>query len=394
MDDTPAYLINHGKAHLNDGHAHEALPLLERAVHLYPQEFLAQNYLADAYYLTQQPAKAIQHYENALRLRPSDVDVITNLSVCHWQLADFATAHAYAKQVREEKPVNYGLMALMVGDYAEGWRYWDFLDTASSLDLPSWQGEPIAGKRIIVLDEDQGFGDTLLMARFLPALIERNAIVTFQTRAPLRRLMEISFPTIEIVEQVAGSFDLSVRLFSLPRLLEITPETLPNAPYLRPDQSDVRRWTDVLAQEPGRKVGLRWSGSPGYSMDHLRSIGDLSLLTPLGSVTDVTYVSLAKEPGLQPDLPLLQYELTDFADTAALIQALDGVISIDTGIINLAGALGKSAWLMNYYGYDWRWHKAWYPSVRQFRQRAFGDWGSVVDEIRMALLMPINIVPR
>ena len=139
--DGPAALINLGKFYLNDGRITDAIPLLECAAEHYPDIFLAQNYLGDAYCLSKQPNKAIKRYECALALRPNDVDVITNLSVCHWQIGEFAAAYRYGEIVRDQRPVNFGLLSLLVGDYEEGWKHWEFLDTARSIEnMPKWEG--------------------------------------------------------------------------------------------------------------------------------------------------------------------------------------------------------------------------------------------------------------
>ena len=391
----PATLINLGKLYLNTGRIIDAIPLLTTAAELWPHIFLAENYLGDAYCLAMQPHTAIEHYERALLLRPGDSDVLTNLSVCHWHIGDFDSAYRYGKLVRQEQPVNFGMLSLLMGDYEEGWKHWEFLDTALSIDgLPQWEGEDIHDKHVLVLDEEQGFGDTIMMARFLPMLSDKCRALTFQTRPPLLRLMKSSFPHVNIVTEVrdAVQFDVQVRVFSLPRLFQARPDTIPNRPYLRSAEDDCTCWRSLLAHCHGLKVGLRWSGSPTHPMESIRTINDLSVLAPLRDISGVTYVSLAKEKCAMPDLPMLDFneQLIDFAETAALIAALDLVISVDTGVLNLSGAIGAKTWLLDRLGTDWRWgtkedHSPWYPSVRIFRQPTMGDWASVVTRIEAEL---------
>ena len=219
--------------------------------------------------------------------------------------------------------------------------------------------------------------------------------VTFQTRQPLLRLMRQSFSLVDVIEEVEdpAQFDIQVRLFSLPRLFKIRLDTIPGRPYLHPSEDECLRWKAKLAQHSGLKVGLRWSGSSTNPMDQIRSIGDLSVLMPLREIP-VTFVSLA-------DLPILDFgdDLKDFADTAALIAALDLVISVDTGVLNLAGGLGADTWLLNYHGTDWRWgatddHSPWYPRIRIFRQPVMGDWASVVARIVTAISSEIAFGER
>jgi hypothetical protein len=383
-----ATLINLGKLYINAGRTDEALPLLQRAVDHHPDVFLAQNYLGDAYYLTLQPDKAIAHYQAALHLRPDDVDVITNLSVCHWQIGDIATAYRHGATVRDHQPVNFGLLSLLTGDYATGWRYWEHLNTARSIDaVPCWTGD-VTG-HLLVVDEDQGYGDSIMLARYLPLLAARCETLTFLTRSPLTRLMQHSFPMISVIDDLdAKQYDRQVRLFSLPRLLGTRLNTIPDQPYLGADPTICAAWSARMPA--GVKIGLRWAGSADNPMDRIRSIGDLTVLAPLWEVPGVTWVSLAKEPS---DLPLLDVSdgLTDFAATAGLLCTLDLVISIDTGVLNLAGALGVPAWLLNYHGSDWRWgisgeRSPWYPSVRIFRQPKLGDWRSVIDAVTQAII--------
>lgn len=395
-----ATLINLGKCYATMGRITDAIHLLRTAAELYPNIFWAQSCLGDAYCLAMQPDDAIRHYHHALALRPEDSNILINLSVCHWLVGDFDTAYRYGRLARKEHPHNFGILSLLIGDYEEGWKHWE-LGTARSVDgLPSWEGEDIQNKHVLVLDENQGFGDTIMMARFLPLLISRCGAVTFQTREPLIRLMQHSFPNIGVMTEIDDltAFDVQVRLFDLPRLFSAKPHTLPKPPYLTAAEDDCSRWRTVLAKHDGIKVGLRWSGSPSHPNDHLRTISDLSVMAPLQDVPGVTYVSLAKEAYPTPDLPMLNVidQLADFAETAALIATLDLIISVDTSVSNLAGALGAETWLLNRLGTDWRWGvtddpSPWYPSVRIFRQPAIGDWTSVIARIRAALLARTSV---
>ena len=358
------------KIYIDGGRADEARPLLARAAEWQPETLLASD-------------PSTTEFERTMILAIV-TKIIATLTVCHWQIGDLSIAHSYAKAVSQQCPANLGLISLALGDYATGWTYWDYNNTASA-GLPWWNGE--TDWHVLVIDEDYGYGDTIMMARFVPMLAGRCAKLTFHTRPSLRRLMQQTFPDIEIVEEMQGDYDCQVRLCSLPRVFEVRPETVPGEPYLRADPYDRQGWVDRLASLGGRKVGLCWTGSSVHQMDHLRSIRDPRILLPLKDA-DVSFVAL--DQGGKMPFPMFACNLADFADTAALLTTLDLVISVDTAVINLAGALGVPAWLLNYSPGDWRWgiegeRSPWYPSVRIFRQPAFGDWGSVIRRVLEAL---------
>ena len=353
-------LVNLSQTYIRQRRIDEARALLTRAAALQPETLL--NYPVNTEY-------------ERIMLSAAIAKLIAGLSVCHWQIGDFAIAHTYAKLVCQQYPTNFGLISLAMGDYDTGWRYWDH-NTTSTAGLPWWKGED--DRHVLVIDEDYGYGDTIMMARFLPILAQRCR-VSFRTRSPLRRLMQISLPMIEMIEEVQG--DCQVRLCSLPRILDVRPETIPREPYLRADPDDCRR----LAAVGRGKVGLCWTGSTVHQMDHLRSIRDPTVLLPLMDAVD--FVSIGN-PSPMPGM--LEFTPVDFADTAALLTTLDLVISVDTAVLNLAGALGVPAWLLNYYPGDWRWgtegdYSPWYPTVRIFRQPAFGEWAAVIEQVRNAL---------
>ena len=355
-------LVNLSHTYVSERRVDEARPLLARADELQPEALLAPDYPVNTEY-------------ERIMLLAAITKLIATLSVCHWQIGNFNTAHSYAKLVRQQYPTNFGLISLALGDYETGWAYWDCHNTATA-GLPWWTGED--DQHVLVIDEDYGYGDTIMMARFLPILAKRCR-VSLRTRSPLRRLMQNSFPAIEIGEEG----DCQVRLCSLPRMFGVRPDTIPGEPYLRADPDDCQRWHTKLAQY-GCKIGLCWTGSTVHQMDHLRSICDLSVMLPLKDA-DTTFVSLANASQI-PDFPMVNVELSDFADTAALLTTLDLVISVDTAVINLAGAMGVPGWLLNYSPGDWRWgidgeRSPWYPSVRIFRQPAFGDWPSVIRDV-------------
>ena len=258
----------------------------------------------------------------------------------------------------------------------------------------AWTNQPVEGQRVLVYAED-GQGDTIQFSRYVPLLAAR-ADVSFQVPAALLRLMSGLPGVSRIVDRVPAdlAFDLHCPLMSLPQRMGPI-EPIPCAvPYLTASPMEIESWRTRLAALPGLKVGLAWAGNPRYLYDLPRSIAPATLL-PLTGIEGVTLVSLQKGESRHktPEpWPLLDWtgELNDFASTAALIEALDLVISVDTAVAHLAGALGKPVWLLNRYDTDWRWlldgpDSPWYPTMRVFRQPRLGDWAFVVEEVRTCL---------
>jgi hypothetical protein len=186
-------------------------------------------------------------------------------------------------------------------------------------------------------------------------------------------------------------FDFSVRLMSLPHVLRLDDPMPIAVPYLAADPALTEAWRRRLVALPGLKVGLVWAGNAGFLADHLRSIPP-ELLAPLADVPGVTFISLQKGAAALPPIGLHDWtdELTDMADTAALVEALDVTLSVDTAVAHLAGALGRPVWLLNRFDTCWRWltgrgDSIWYPSMRVLRQPTPGDWAGVIEPAAAAL---------
>jgi len=246
-----------------------------------------------------------------------------------------------------------------------------------------WTTERVRGRTVLVAAE-QGFGDTMHFMRYVPRLAEAGARVVLRVQPQLLRLLA-GFPGVAALaedEAALAPYDLHVSIMSLPHRLGLyEPMPIP-VPYLSPDATCVEAWRSRLARLPGRRVGLAWRGNPGFGGDHLRSLS-ADALAAFGAVPGVSFVSLQKEQTGHPPFPLADWtpDLADFADTAALVAALDLVISVDTSVAHLAGALGRPVWLLNRYDTCWRWltgraDSIWYPSMHIFRQPAPGDWSA------------------
>jgi len=259
------------------------------------------------------------------------------------------------------------------------------------------------GMRVLVWHEE-GLGDTLQFARYLPKLAEFGARVIAAVPAPLMRLLD-GIPGITVIRAGDGpppSHELQCPFFSLPRAFGTTTQNVPAAPYLRADPALSAAWAARLPSD-GLRAGLVWAGQArlwlqGFtSVDRRRSAG-LAAFAPLAAVRDVRFVSLqAGTPAAQGQEPPEGMELTDpmelvrdFADTAAIIANLDVVISVDTSVAHLAGAMGKPVFLLDRYDNCWRWlhgrtDSPWYPSMTIFRQPRPGDWSSVMHRAASSL---------
>jgi len=298
----------------------------------------------------------------------------------------------------------------LAGRFEEGWKEYEWRwktkllsGDAGRFSAPTWGGEAI-GDRVILLHAEQGLGDTLQFCRYAP-LIAAGARVVLEVQAPLTRLLSQLPGIAAIVARGDGlpPFDLHCPLLSLAGVVGTTLDTIPaEAPYLAADPALAADWRDRLAGLGGLRTGLVWAGGRRLdanlaAVDRRRSIA-LDTMSPLGEVSGVTFISLQKgDPSAQaahPPAGMALYDFTadlhDFADTAALIDNLDLVISVDTSVVHLAGALGKPVWLLNRFDTCWRWlldrdDSPWYPQLRQFRQPSPGDWKSVISGVGDAL---------
>jgi hypothetical protein len=260
---------------------------------------------------------------------------------------------------------------------------------------PLWKGDfPIAGKSVL-LHAEQGLGDTIQFIRYLPLIVARGGKVILRCPEELANLLA-SVPGIDrliLPKDPLPGFDVHCSLVSLPHLMQTTLDTIPaNVPYLRADSAAVRDWRARIGDEHRRKVGLVWAGRPGHVHDRRRSMSLKSLEPLAGLQNTVCFYSLQKgDASLQAKGSPLEmrdwtHDLHDFAATAALIEALDEVISVDTSVAHLAAALGKPVRLLLQHTPDWRWmldrnDSPWYPTVRLYRQPSPGDWSAPASRI-------------
>lgn len=392
----------------------EALASFTQALALRPQDADAAFNRANTLRALQRHREAIAAYDELLQRQPAHAEALNNRGAACEQLGDFDAALASYAAARQADPghvmahLNQGLCHLLRGELEQGWPLYRWRERSDEarlndrpLTIPRWDGvQPLEGRRLLLLSE-QGLGDTLQFCRYVPLLAARGAKVVLESWAPLAGLLR----QLEGLEQVIvrgenlPAADYCVPLLDLPGLLGTTLASIPAArPYLRAPAERAAQWQSRLAQAcpRGPRIGLVWSGNPQHSNDHKRSL-PLAMLRPLLD-EERQFLSLQTEirdtdlPALAalPRLLDLRQELKDFEDTAALLGQLDLVITVDTSVAHLAGAMGRPAWLLLPKKPDWRWllereDSPWYPGMRLFRQSAPDDWESVIHRVRQAL---------
>ena len=405
-------LIGLGVVLRAQGRLEEAVARYERALTLVPDRPETRNNLGVALVDLGRPEEAIPHYERALSLQPNRAETHSNLGIALQRQGRYAEALACYGRALAVKPdyaeahFNRAHALLTTGEFDEGWQEYEWRFAVArydrNLDRPLWSGEPLAG-RSIVIHAEQGFGDTLQFVRYVPAVAERGGRVVLEVPKPLVRLAR----TVAGASQVIGAgdplptFDCHCPLLSLPRVFKTNLATIPSAvPYLSVPAEASAAWAERIATAPGLRVGVVWSGSMVGVIDR-RPI-DLRLLRPLWEVPDVSWFSLqfgdrSRDLSLLDGVKIADLSpwLADFAETAAAIRHLDLVITIDTSVAHLAGALGRLTWVLLPYNSDWRWLREredspWYPTARLFRQGQEGDWSCVAREVAAALAQITN----
>jgi len=367
--------------------------------------------LGGIYYQQEEFQKALSCCRMALSLDPVHVDAYYNLGITLEVLGRFEEAIAAYSQALSINPDhgdatwNRALSFLLLGNFENGWKgYENRIHISDWKDcypykhgLPKWNGTSFTGKKLYVHDE-QGIGDTFQFIRYLPMVKDRGGTVIFETSKQLFGLL-MDFDGIDrLVERLPNGepevrCDCYIPLLSLPRIFGTAESTIPcKVPYLFADDQKVRYWQDKVPG-PGFKVGIVWRGNPKHKKDKSRSCA-LKYFSKLCTIPNIRIFGIqkgeaAKELNQVPGNTLeinLGPELDDFTDTAGLIANLDLVISVDTSVAHLVGAMGKPVWVLLPFVPDWRWmlsrsDSPWYPTMRLFRQNRRNDWGGVIEQV-------------
>ncbi len=364
--------------------------------------------------------EALGAYRQTLDLHPDYVDALVNLAVIRQDQQDLDAAIAACERAVRLQPMHalahwqLATALLARGDWVRGWREYewrwrlvDFATPPASFPQPLWDGSDLHGRRIL-LHAEQGFGDMFQFIRYAPLVALRGGQVVVGCPAPAASLLARMPSVWRVITSRAGAppFEVHLPILSLPRVFNTTLETIPReVPYLSPPE---RRFP-LPEPKPGRRrVGLVWGGDPKHRNDHNRS-APLAALAPLGETAGVDWFSLQTGPRAselnQPPwagrLVNLGTQFIDFDQTASVIAQLDLVISVDTSVAHLAGALGKPVWTLLPFAAEWRWltgrqDSPWYPGMRLFRQPRPGAWGALAAWVRaelQALIGPTGTSP-
>jgi len=346
-------------------HLEEALELFRAATTLAPGAPEGWINLGFALERSRRLAESRQAYDRALAIDPSLADARFNRS----------------------------LVLLAQGDFAAGWEDYEARWQATGYPRPAfggpeWDGRPLGGETVFLYTE-QGFGDAIQCARYLPLLAARGGRALLRCQPELERLFA-GLRGIDgfVAPDEVPAFDFHCSLLSLPRLFGTTVETIPaDVPYLRADPALVARWRERLGERPsGLRVGLAWSSQSKMPDAAVKSLPP-GMLAPLAAVPGVRLYSLqlgASAAGLP--MEDLTSAIADFADTAALMACLDLVVTVDTAVAHLAGALARPVWTLLRYAPDWRWYpdevkSRWYPTMRLYRQGSPGEWSGVIGAV-------------
>jgi tetratricopeptide (TPR) repeat protein len=397
----------------------EALADNRRAYALAPNDFDTCNNIGDALHSLDRHEEALSWFDRAIALRPDSVSAINNKAFLLGQMHRFDEAFAIYEGLQRSgtntpsTDWNLSLLQMITGNFEAGWRgreaRWKapvLAATYPNFEQAMWLGEAGIEGKTVLIHADEGLGDSIQFARYVPDVAALGARVILVVAQAVHSLLSRLPGVSECLPLPGGplpAFDLHCPLGSLPLAFGTRLDTIPSAvSYLPPPPEDrVQAWEDRLGRHDRLRVGLVWSGNPAHGNDRNRSI-PLPMLSRILDL-DATFVSLQKNPKARdqetlrerPDIIDLAADLTDFSETAALISCLDLVITVDTSVAHLSAALGRPTWILLPYTPDYRWlldrdDSPWYPTVRLFRQNANRDYGEVLDRVRSELALLIS----
>jgi tetratricopeptide (TPR) repeat protein len=389
----------------------EALASQDRAIALKPDYAEAHNNRGTALNAIGRPLEALQSYDQAIALKPDYAQAYANCGVVLAELKRFDEAFvSYDKAIAldpDDADAHLSLAStlLLTGRFEAGWREYEWRkrswdQAARQFDQTRpWLGQAEAAAKRLFVHHEQGFGDTIQFSRFVKPLEDMGFDIALSVQTPLKPLLQPLMPGVTVLgedERPAG-FDYQCSLMSLPHILGTTLDSIPPPlAYRHADGERRGRFEALLGAKEKPRIGIAWSGRAAHKDDHNRSIAFDRLSPLLSEAAD--WIALQNE--VRPSdaaafracgrVRFLGEELNDFADTAALVELMDLVISVDTSLAHLAGAAGKPVWVMLPFSPDWRWllnrsDSPWYPTARLFRQPQIGDWTSVISDVGGAL---------
>jgi hypothetical protein len=407
-------LPNHSAAHYNlgialraQGQLEDSMAALRRAVELKPDHVDALVNLGNALCELRRFDDAHLAFERALLFQPNNAEAHYNLGALFAAEGERSKAAGAYRHALETCPghhfakFNLSLIQLAEGDHERGWEGYEArLETTGSgkreFGKPIWRGEGVEGRRVLIHAE-QGFGDSIQFIRYAPMVAKRGACVIVECPHTLTDLFS-RIPGVNTVVAAGDrlpDFDLHVPMLSQPRNFRTVTKSIPReVPYLSVDSERRAEWSTRLGGDQASfRVGLAWTGDPRHHRNLARSF-PLELLIPKFECTNIAFYNLQVGHGsegirkIQTSARIIDHtnQISDFSDTAALMMELDLVISADTAVAHLAGALGRPVWTLLPFVPDWRWGlegetTPWYPTMRLFRQPKLGDWDSVIQRV-------------
>lgn len=405
---------NFGTVLMDTGQIDEAEVYFRRALELNPHFAKTYNNLGMVLENKNCRGEALRCFQRATELEPDNAIFYKNLGKMlrdshHLDEAEVCFKHALQLQPDfADADLALAILYLLQAQYDKGWEKYDDLrlvkTRSKKLPIPRWRGEPLTNRRIL-LYADQGFGDTIHFVRYAQMVSELAGETHLLVQKPLRRLLECSLTTCQICDSgsiMANEYDFASPLLSLPHIFHTSQDTIPRKiPYLQPPHTDVDNWRRKLKgsdKDKKYQIGIVWAGNSAHSNDRNRSIpfDVFSRLFDIAGAAEVNWVSLqvgkrAEDVIRIPDQVVnLAADLVDFAATAGVIANLDMVITVDSAVAHLAGAMGQKAWLLLPFNPDWRWQldredSPWYPTLRLFRQREMDTWPEVLGRVKKFL---------
>jgi tetratricopeptide (TPR) repeat protein len=413
---------NLAEACIHLAHTHWDLGQIEEAIAWYQRGLkidggipFANYSLANALGELGRLAEAVPYYRRELEINPNHIDTLGNLASALMRLGSLPEAYQFNELVLKQVPTEgkglfrRALLRLLHGDFVNGWLDYEHRFAAGvappRIREPRWDGSELNGKTILVCNE-QGFGDAVQIARFLPLLKERGGTVLFEVDTTLATVLT-GIPGVDRLVPTGGPyppFDCCIPMMSLPGIFQTRLENIPApVPYLSADPALVSRWQKEFESLQGLRVGIAWQGNPSFGGDRFRSI-PLKYFESVARVPGIALISLQKGPGLDQladfqkhhRITSLNQRLTNFSETAAVLMNLDLVISADTAVAHLAGALGLPVWVPLPVVPDWRWllqrdDSPWYPTARLFRQTKLDAWDEVFERIARELQKRLDV---
>ena len=413
LDHQAAHAYNNmGVALRKKGLLQAAIASYQRAIQINPEDAGTHSNFGNALRAVGNYSAAETAHRHAVELDANYTDGLYNLGLVLKDQGRLTEATHYLCEALKKNP-NYAeahwdlsLVWLTMGNFEKGFREYEWrwhLPHVSPrvFDAPAWDGGIINGQTIL-LHAEQGMGDSIQFVRYVPFVSQRGASIILECQKPLVSLFENLEEGLIVVPRDDNiplpDFNCHAPLLSLPRIFQTTLETIPSDDsYLKPDKVLQSKFQKLMPAD-SLNVGITWAGKPTHKNDHNRSAGLEPFIELFGN-NKITFHSLQVGPrsddilnkGCQGLLHDHGHLLNDFADTAALISNLDLVISVDTSVCHLSGALGVPCWVILHHTCDWRWmtHRSdspWYSSIRLFRQKNFGEWKYVFDNIATALM--------